>query len=277
MENILQKIDTTAQFLQKSTYGFQPQIGIILGTGLGELANHIAVEYVLPYNEIPNFPVSTVEGHKGRLIFGELGGKKVVAMQGRFHFYEGYTMQQVTFPVRVMKALGTKALVVSNAAGSTNEHIYKGMLMFITDHLNMQLSNPLIGRHYEEWGERFPDMSHPYDSELLELACNIADIHGFPYAKGVYASMTGPNLETKAEYTYLHRIGADAVGMSTVPEVLVAVQSGIRVFAVSAITDEGYPADRVKRVSLEDVLDIAKKTEPNLTILVKELIEAVNL
>lgn len=274
IENPIEKIQETTNFIQRNA-PFTPEFGIILGTGLGGLANEIDLKYELPYHLIPNFPVSTVESHKGRLIFGYLGNRPVVAMQGRFHYYEGYTMQQITFPIRVMKALGIKKLFISNAAGSTCEHLHKGDLMILADHINLQPDNPLRGKNYDELGPRFPDMSQPYDPELIRRALTISEKYNYRCFTGVYASVPGPNLETIAEYTYLNRIGADAVGMSTVPEVLVAVHANIPTFAISVITDEGFPPERVKMVSLEDVIAIAGEAEPRMTHILKELIAEI--
>lgn len=276
MENLLQKLAETVAFIQAKA-PIAPKVGIILGTGLGNLAKEIDARYVLEYADIPHFPVSTVESHSGKLIFGYLEGKPVVAMQGRFHYYEGYTMQQVTFPVRVMKQLGVNHLFVSNASGSTSEHIAIGALMILRDHINLQPSNPLIGKNYNELGPRFPDMSRPYDAELIEKGMAVARKYGFDCHTGVYASVPGPNLETKAEYTYLHRIGADAVGMSTVPEVLVAVHGNMKVFAISVITDEGYPPEKIKEVSLEDVVKVASTTEPKMATIIREVIAGLEV
>ena len=234
---MINTIKQTAAFIQERT-GFAPEVGIILGTGLGGLVNHIEIEHSLPYNEIPNFPVSTVEGHAGRLIFGTLGGKKVVAMQGRFHYYEGYAPSQVVFPVRVMKYLGIKNLFVSNASGGINSSFRVGDLMVITDHINL-IPNVLIGTNCPELGARFPDMSEPYSKALGALATEVATEKGIKLQYGVYVGSTGPTFETQAEYRYFRIIGADAKGMSTTPEVIAARHMGIPVFAVSVITNCG--------------------------------------
>lgn len=268
---MLQEINETSEFLKKETNNYEPVAGIILGTGLGGLAEEIEKEHVFSYDQIPNFPVSTVESHKGKLIFGKLGGKKVVAMQGRFHFYEGYTMQKLTFPVRVMKFLGIKYLVVSNASGGVNETFEIGDLMILSDHINLLPSNPLIGKNYDELGPRFPDMSHTYDRELISRAEGIAAEHGIKPQKGVYAAVSGPCLETPAEYKYIRIIGADAVGMSTVPEVMVARHMGLKCFAISIITDLGVEG-KIVEVSLEDVVSVANKAEPKMTAIMKDLI-----
>jgi purine-nucleoside phosphorylase len=274
MENLIQKLEETTLFI-KDRISLMPKIGIILGTGLGNLAGEIEVHDELQYKDIPNFPLSTVESHSGRLLFGTLSGKPVVAMQGRFHYYEGYSMQQVTFPVRVMKQLGVENLFISNAAGGMGKHLDKGDLLIIDDHINLHPDNPLRGKNYDELGPRFPDMSRAYDSDLIKKAMEIGRKHHIRCHTGVYASVTGPNLETKAEYAYLYRIGADAVGMSTVPEVIVAVHCGLSVFAISVITDIGYPPERVEVVSVEDVIAVAKAAEPNMTLIMKKLIESL--
>ncbi|NJK95438.1 MAG: purine-nucleoside phosphorylase [Bacteroidales bacterium] len=269
---MLQTITETVSFL-KSRVPFEPEYGIILGTGLGGLVGEMDVRYSLSYEEIPNFPVSTVESHHGRLIFGFLGNKKVVAMQGRFHFYEGYTMEQVTFPVRVMKFLGIKALFLSNASGGLNPNFEISDIMIIDDHINL-LPNPLIGRNYTELGPRFPDMSEPYDRNLIDQALTIAHALKIKIQKGCYVAVTGPSLETPKEYQYLRTIGADTVGMSTIPEVIVARHMNLKCFAVSIITDLGVPG-KIRHVTLQDVLNAAGKAEPDMTRLLKELITSL--
>ncbi len=254
-----------------SKLDFKPQFGIILGTGLGGLINEIEIEETISYDDIPNFPISTVESHHGKLILGHLAGKRVVALQGRFHYYEGYTMQQVTFPVRVMKMLGIERLFVSNAAGGLNPDYQISELMLIHDHINLLPANPLTGKNLDEFGVRFPDMLAPYDQGMIEKALQIAQKHQMPIHQGVYVSVPGPNLETPAEYRYLRIIGADAVGMSTVPEVIVARQMNVPTFAVSVITDLCYP-EALKPVSIEEVIAAAHEAEPNLTLLMKELV-----
>lgn len=265
-----EKIQETAEFIRKKT-NFNPEIGIILGTGLGGLVNEIEIEHTLEYVNIPNFPVSTVESHKGRLILGNLQGKKVVVMQGRFHYYEGYTMQQVVFPVRVMKLLGIKHLFVSNACGSVVPRLKAGDLMIIKDHINLLPGNPLIGFNIDKMGPRFPDMSNAYDKKLISKAENIAKKHDISVQTGVYAAVSGPNLETQAEYRYLKFIGADVVGMSTVPEIIAAAHAGINSFAISVITDEGWH-DVLEPVTLDMVIAAASKTEPKMTLIIKELV-----
>ena len=267
---MLNQIHETAEYLKKRT-GAAPQVGIILGTGLGGLVNEIAIDFTVPYEEIPHFPVSTVEGHSGKLIFGSLGGKKVLAMQGRFHYYEGYDMKQVTFPVRVMKALGINDLVVSNASGGVNASYEIGDLMILNDHINQFPTNPLIGKNYPELGPRFPDMSDVYDKQLVAKAKAIAVANGIRVQEGVYVGLSGPCLETPAEYNYVRAIGGDAVGMSTVPEVIVGRHGGMRCFAISIITDLGVPG-RIVKVTHQDVIDVASVAEPKMTLIMKELV-----
>lgn len=268
---MLEQIEFSTKSILEKTNNFKPEIGIILGTGLGGLVKEITVEHVIPYEHVPNFPVSTVEGHSGKLIFGSLGGKNVVAMQGRFHFYEGYTMQQITFPVRVMKALGVKTLCVSNAAGGMNPSFEVGEIMIITDHINLFPTNPLIGKNINELGVRFPDMSEAYNKKYVELALQIAKEKNIKVSTGIYAGLTGPCFETPAEYRYLWRIGADVVGMSTVPEVIVAIHGGMSVFGISIVTDLGVEG-KVFNVSHEEVQQVANQQEPKMSLLVKELI-----
>ncbi|GAB1429644.1 purine-nucleoside phosphorylase [Ignavibacteria bacterium] len=251
-----------------------PQTAVILGTGLGKTAELIEQTEVIEYQDIPNFPVSTVESHKGRLIFGTVGDKSVVAMQGRFHLYEGYSAQQLVFPVRVMRALGAEALLISNACGALNHQFKTSDMMFITDHINLLGTNPLIGPNDDSLGPRFPDMSRAYSRRLLSIAENIAQTENILYRKGTYVAVPGPNLETPAEYRYLHIIGADAVGMSTVPEVLAARHCGMEVFGISIITDEGYH-DELPEVSLADVIKAAAVAEPEMTRLFARLIAEI--
>src|SRR5690554_5135912 len=265
---MLTQINDAVKYLQSQTE-VKPQIGVILGTGLGGLVDEINITNSISYEDIPHFPVSTVEGHSGRLIFGELGGKQVMAMQGRFHYYEGCTL-----PVRVMNALGIERLVVSNASGGVNPNQEIGEIMLINDHINLFPGNPLIGKNIDELGPRFPDMSDAYDVGMIELAEQIAkelDIH---VSKGIYAGLTGPTLETPAEYKMIRILGADAVGMSTVPEIIVARHMEIPCFAVSIITDLGVEGKIVK-VSGQDVIDVANQTEPKMTKIIKELIARV--
>lgn len=260
--------------LIKKLYSTEVPIGIILGTGLGNLGNQIEIELEIDYKDIPHFPVSTVESHSGKLVFGTLSGKKVVAMKGRFHYYEGYSMKEVTFPVRVMKQLGVNTLMVSNACGGLNPAQEVGDVMIITDHINLFSENPLRGKNYDELGPRFPDMSDAYDRNLIEKALKIGAKHGINLHQGVYAGVEGPNLETPAEYKYLRFIGGDAVGMSTVPEVLVARHSGMRVFGISAITDLGVEG-RIHKVDIAYVLAAAAKAEPVMSLVMKELVAQI--
>ncbi|MBC7915886.1 MAG: purine-nucleoside phosphorylase [Pyrinomonadaceae bacterium] len=271
---MLQHIYTTTEYIKSKIGDFEPELGIILGTGLGALVNEIDIQHKLMYSNIPNFPISTLEFHSGRLIFGTLQGKKVVAMQGRLHHYEGYDMRQITFPVRVMKMLGIKQLFVSNASGSLNPDYKTGDLMIIDDHINLQHDNPLRGRNFEELGPRFPDMSQPYNRELIKKGLEIASKNNITCHKGVYVSVAGPNLETKAEYRYLRIIGGDAVGMSTVPEVIVANHMGLTVFAISILTDEGF-LDVLEPVSVEDIIKVAENAEPKMAVIFKELISSL--
>lgn len=269
---MLNLINETVNFINNKI-NFKPQYGIILGTGLGGLVSEIEIQYELKYEEIPNFPVSTVEGHSGKLIFGILGNKKVVAMQGRFHYYEGYEMSQVTFPVRVMKYLGIKGLIISNASGGVNPDFEIGEIMIINDHINL-MPNPLIGKNNPEFGERFPDMSDAYNKEFIKKAIKIANENNIKVSQGVYTGVTGPTLETPAEYKHFRIIGSDAVGMSTVPEVIIANQMGIPCFAVSIITDLGVPGKIVK-VTHEDVQKVAAKQETKMTFIIKNLLKEI--
>lgn len=266
-------ITETAEYL--TSKGFEnPEIGIILGTGLGQLTNEIEVISEVSYNHIPNFPTATVEFHKGKLIYGNLAGKKVVVMQGRFHIYEGYTLQDVTFPVRIMEKLGIKTLLVSNAAGAINLNFKKGELMLIDDHINLQGSSPLAFKGVEALGERFTDMSAPYDSEINAKFKSIAKAHNITLHEGIYASVVGPQLETRAEYRMLKIIGADAVGMSTVPEIIVANHLNMRAAAISVLTDDCDP-EHLKPVDISEIIAMAEKAEPNMITLFKELIKAL--
>lgn len=271
---MLEQINFTTKSILEKTNNFKPEVGIILGTGLGGLVKEISAEYVIPYEEIPNFPVSTVQGHSGKLIFGELGGKKVMAMQGRFHFYEGYSMHEITFPVRVMKALGVHSLVVSNASGGMNPTFEIGEIMIINDQINLFPTNPLIGKNIAELGPRFLDMSEPYDKKLIAKALEIAKANNIKVSQGSYAGLTGPCFETPAEYRYIAHIGADTVGMSTVPEVIVARHGGMRVFGVSIVTDLGVEG-KIVEVTHEEVQHIAAAAEPKMSLIVKEVIRSM--
>lgn len=270
---MLEKIKATAKFI-KERINATPEIGIILGTGLGGLVNEIDIIDSIPFDEIPNFPVSTVEGHAGRLIYGKLGDKEILAMQGRFHFYEGYSMPEVTFPVRVLKFVGVTNLFVSNASGGLNPDFNVGDIMIITDHINFFPEHPLRGKNVAEFGERFPDMSQCYDKRLRHKAKLIALEHNLNIKEGVYVGVSGPTYETPAEYKMFRILGADVVGMSTVPEVIVAVQMNLKVFGVSIITDSGVPGEIVE-VSHEEVQKVAMKAEPKMTLLMKKLIESI--
>jgi len=251
---------------------FNPEFGIVLGTGLGGLVNDIDVVYEIPYDKIPNFPVSTVESHSGRLIFGTLGEKNVVVMQGRFHYYEGYAMEQVTFPIRVMKMLGIKKLFISNASGGVNPAFEVGEIMIINDHINLFPETPLRGRNMDELGPRFPDMSEPYDKEIIALALDVARSADIKVSQGVYVGLTGPALETPAEYKYIRTIGGDTVGMSTIPEVLVARHMDIPVFAISIITDLGVEG-KIKKINVQEIIEVAGRKEPSMTLIMKEIIQ----
>ena len=270
---MLDKIREAASFI-KSRHHQVPRFGIILGTGLGSLVNEISIECEIPYSQIPHFPLSTVESHSGKLILGKLAGKTVVVMQGRFHYYEGYSMQQVTFPVRVMKLLGIEKLFISNASGGLCDDMQVTDLMILKDHINLLPENPLRGPYYPELGPRFPDMSEPYDQALIAKAVEIAGKNNIRFHLGTYAVVQGPNLETPAEYHYLRSIGADAVGMSTVPENIVAQQMGIQCFAISVITDLGVEG-KIHRVSVENIIKAASVAEPNLTLIFRELIASL--
>lgn len=268
---LYERIQETAAFLQSRISGF-PTIGIILGSGLGGLADAVAADVEIPYAEIPHFPQSTVHGHAGKLIFGLLGGKKVVMMAGRFHYYEGYSMDAVTFPVRVMKALGVETLFVSNAAGAMNSAYNVGDIMLIRDHVNLFPEHPLRGPNDERLGPRFPDMSEPYSLSLLSLAKKVAAEQSLSLREGVYAGLQGPTFETRAEYEWLHRIGADVVGMSTVPEVIVAIHGGMRCFGASIVTDIGI-REEMNTITHEEVLEAAAAAAPKLAALVTRVIE----
>lgn len=273
VQAVVAHVDEAVQAIRDATE-MSPRIGIILGTGLGKLADEIDLQDEISYDNLPHFPISTVESHHGRLLFGHLRGVPVVAMQGRFHLYEGYTAQQVTFPVRVLAALGIETLLISNAAGGMNPHYRRGDLMLITDHINLQGANPLVGPNVDAWGPRFPDMSEPYDVALRDLAEQKALDRGIKLQQGVYVAVVGPNLETRAEYRFLRAIGADVVGMSTVPEVIVARHMNLQAMAISVITDECFP-DALEPVTIEAVLEAAAEAEPKLTVLMAAVVEAL--
>ena len=267
---MLQKVKDAVDFIQ-SKYTTKPAVGIVLGSGLGSFTEQINIEFEIPYNTIPHFPVSTVEGHTGKLIFGELSGKKVVAMAGRFHYYEGYSTQEVVFPIRVLKFLGIETLLLSNAAGGTNTTFQVGDLMIIKDHISMLTLNPLLGKNDENFGTRFPDMSEPYKKFLINKAKEIGAENNIELKEGIYVGVTGPSFETRAEYKMLSLLGGDAVGMSTVQEVIAAVHLGLPVFALSVITDIGIRKEDNK-ITHEEVLQAAKDAEPKLALIFKELI-----
>lgn len=271
MSNLMEKINETLEVIRQNVKD-DYEIGIILGTGLGGLVKEISIDHEIDYGELPHFPLSTVESHHGKLIFGTIGNKKVVAMQGRFHYYEGYSMQQITYPVRVMKFLGVKTLLVSNACGGMNPIYRRGDVMLMLDHINLLGDNPLIGPNDDKLGPRFPDMSEPYDLKLIELAEKVALENKIKVHKGVYVAVAGPNLETKAEYRFLRSTGADVVGMSTVPENIVANHMGMRVLGFSIITDECFP-DALKPVNVEEIIAAAMEAEPKMTLIMKEVIK----
>ena len=271
MSTLIEMINETLEVIKKKT-DKNYEVGIILGTGLGGLVKDISVEHEIDYSDLPHFPLSTVESHHGKLIFGKIGGKNVVAMQGRFHFYEGYTMQQITYPVRVMKFLGVKTLLVSNACGGMNSIYQRGDIMLVVDHINLLGDNPLIGKNEDAFGPRFPDMSEPYNLELIKLVEQVALENKVKVQKGVYVAVPGPNLETKAEYRFLRDIGADVVGMSTVPENIVANHMGMKVLGLSIITDECFP-DALKPAKVEEIIAAAMAAEPKMTLIMKEVIK----
>ena len=270
---MIKQIQNTTEYLQEK--GFEnPEIGIILGTGLGQLLDFVEILKKVSYNHIPNFPTATVEFHKGKLIYGILVGKKVIIMQGRFHIYEGYTLQDVTYPVRIMEKLGINTLLVSNASGAIDLSFKKGELMLIEDHINLQGSSPLAFKGVSKLGERFTDMSQPYDSEINSKLKSIAKAHNITLHQGVYASVVGPQLETRAEYRMLKIIGADAVGMSTVPEIIVANHLNLKAAAVSVLTDECDP-DNLKPIDINEIITMANRAEPDMITLFKELIKSL--
>jgi len=271
MTDLLQKINETLNIIRGKTQD-NYSVGIILGTGLGGLVKDIDVEFEIDYADLPHFPLSTVESHQGKLIFGKIHKKKIVAMQGRFHYYEGYSMQQITYPVRVMKFLGVETLLVSNACGGMNPNYRRGDIMLMVDHINLLGDNPLIGKNEDELGPRFPDMSEPYSLELIKLAEDVALDNKIKLQKGVYISVPGPSLETKAESRFLRATGADVVGMSTIPENIVANHMGMKVLGISIITDECFP-DSLKPTSVQEIIETAMKAEPKMTLIMKEVIK----
>jgi purine-nucleoside phosphorylase len=271
MKKQLGQVRDTVAFLREKV-DLQPQVGLVLGTGLGGLADRIQAEVIIPYEEIPHFPVSTVTGHKGRLIFGTLGGKTVMAKQGRVHYYEGWHPKKITLSIRVMAEMGVKDLIISNAAGGLNPLFHAGDLMLIRDHINLTGQNPLIGENVEEWGSRFPDMTEPYSRELLRLGEKASVELGIKMHRGVYVGVAGPSMETAAETRFLRLIGADAVGMSTIPEVIVAVHAGLRVMGLSVITNVNIPDD-YQPAPIEQVIATAEGAGPNLVRLVEEVLK----
>ncbi|MEE9450290.1 MAG: purine-nucleoside phosphorylase [Ignavibacteriaceae bacterium] len=273
MGNLTNKINETVDVIRRFTKEEYP-VGIILGTGLGGLVKEINVKHEIEYEELPHFPLSTVESHHGRLIFGTINSKNVVAMQGRFHYYEGYSMKQITYPVRVMKFLGVKTLLVSNACGGMNPVYKRGDIMLMNDHINLLGDNPLIGKNEGDLGPRFPDMSEPYSKELIEIAEELALENKIKVQRGVYVSVPGPNLETKAEYRFLRAIGADVVGMSTIPESIVANHMGMKVLGISIVTDECFP-DSLKPVNVKEIIATAMEAEPKMTLIMKEVIKRI--
>lgn len=273
MSELIDKINESLKVINKYTTE-KYQIGIILGTGLGGLVSEMEISNEISYQEIPHFPLSTVESHTGKLIFGKIYDKYIVAMQGRFHYYEGYSMQQITYPVRVMKYLGVETLLVSNACGGMNPLYRKGDIMLMVDHINLIGDNPLIGKNEDELGSRFPDMSEPYNLELIELAENVAIENSIKVQKGVYVAVAGPNLETRAEYRFLRQTGADVVGMSTIPESIVANHMRMKVLGMSIVTDECFP-DSLEAVDVKEIIRTAMKTEPKMTKIMKEVIRRI--
>jgi purine-nucleoside phosphorylase len=271
--DLLSQLDETVQFL-RARYSNKPSVGIVLGSGMGNFTDEIVIEKEIDYADIPNFPLSTVEGHKGKLVFGKLSNKTVMVMAGRFHFYEGYTAQEIVFPIRVMKWLGVEILILSNAAGAVNPSFNVGDLMIIKDHISLFTPNPLIGKNFEELGPRFPDMSEPYKRSLIQQVKAIAEKNGIKLKEGVYVSVTGPTFETTAEYNLISVIGADAVGMSTVQECIAAHHMGMSVFAVSIITDLAVREEN-NMITHEEVLRAALETEPKLALLLRELVGAL--
>ncbi|MCB0703903.1 MAG: purine-nucleoside phosphorylase [Saprospiraceae bacterium] len=270
--SLFDQIQEATSFLQEKTNSFSASTGIILGTGLSGLADQLTDAQAIPYGEIPHFPKSTVESHRGQLLFGKLAGKPVFALAGRFHYYEGYSMQQVTFPIRVLRALGATQMIISNAAGSVNADMEAGDLVFVSDHINLQPENPLRGPNDERLGPRFPDMMHAYNPEWIRFALSFAQGAGIRAHRGIYAGLQGPNLETPAEYQFLHTIGADLVGMSTVPEVIVARHAGMNVFVCSIVSNKCYPLSELTETTVEEVIAVAQEATPKLEKIVAALV-----
>ncbi len=272
--SVIERINETVKFIN-SAVDFQPEIGIVLGSGLGNFGQEIEVVKELAYEEIPNFPEVTVKGHTGKLIFGIVGGKKVVAMSGRFHYYEGYDISEVVFPIRLMKFLGCHSVVISNASGGINPAQRVGDLMIITDHINLQPEHPLRGKNDEDLGPRFPDMLNAYNPKYIEIASKIAEANNITFHKGVYVGVQGPTFETPAEYKAFHLMGGDAVGMSTVPEVIAARHCGLEVFGISVISDCGYPPEAMEDINHDMVIAAAKEAEPKMSLIIKELLASI--
>ena len=274
MSDLMKKLNETVSFIKKEFNGEEAGIGIILGSGLGNFIQEVTIEKEISYANIPHFPISTVKGHSGKLVLGTINGKKILAMSGRFHFYEGYSAQQVVYPIRVMKLLGVHTVMLSNAAGSVNANHKVGDMMIINDHISFFTPNPLVGKNEEELGPRFPDMSEPYSKELISKAIAIAQRENIELKQGVYVGVTGPTFETRAEYQLIKSIGGDVVGMSTVQESIVAVHCGMKVFAMSIVTDLGI-RDEENIITHEEVLQAAKEAEPKFTLIFKELIKEI--
>lgn len=271
---LYEQIQEALAFIKSQT-SFEPEFGIILGTGLGGLSEEIKIQAAIDYKDIPHFPVSTVQSHKGQLLFGTLAGRAIVAMAGRFHYYEGYSMQQVTFPVRVLKFLGIRRLIISNVSGSTNAAYEAGDVVFIKDHINIQPENPLRGVNDERLGPRFPDMLNTYDRTLNAKALTIAKQHDIRAHEGIYLALQGPNLETPAEYNFINRIGGDVVGMSTVPEVIVAKHMSLPVFVISVVSNKCFPIEAITQTTVEEVIALAKTAEPKMRLIVKEILKGL--
>ena len=272
--NYYHQIKESADYIS-SIIDSQPDIAIVLGTGLGEFAKHIQVECIIPYDDIPNFPPVTVKGHAGQLVFGEIGGKKVIAQSGRYHYYEGYSMQEVTLPIRVFKFLGVQHLLIASATGGIHEDYQAGDITVVNDHINLHYDNPLLGPNDERLGPRFPDMTDAYDPILIDLCHSIAKENNIILHDSIYGGLPGPNLETKAEYNYLHIIGATVVGMSTIPEILVARHMELSSCVLTAITNKCYPISAIRKVTHEEVIDVAQKVEQKISTIVKELIKRI--
>ena len=271
-KELFEQIAASVDFI-KSKVAARPKIGIILGTGLSNFTSELTETESISYVDIPNFSTSTVKSHKGELVFGKVAGKSVVVMAGRFHYYEGYDMDQVSFPIRVLKYLGVKTLLISNAAGGVNENYFSGDVVAVNDHINLLPANPLRGYNDERIGDRFPDMSDTYDKALIDIAMKTGKTNGFPIHSGVYVALQGPNLETPAEYNFIHTIGGDMVGMSTVPEVLVAKHMNMRLFVLSVISNRCFPLSEIKKTTLESVIEVANLAEPRLSIIFKAIIK----